>query len=126
MFLAAVMALGAGTRLVASWRDEREAAQAAADPAAVQAQLRVVDSLRSQPRGSRSRRNVARRERQPPATRADSPLVVNVDYAPAEELEALPRIGPTLARRIVQDRDERGPFGSSTRCSVSRGSVRSW
>jgi len=37
---------------------------------------------------------------------------VDMDLATAEELERLPRIGPALAERIVQDRVERGAFGS--------------
>ena len=37
---------------------------------------------------------------------------VDVDRASASELEALPRIGPALATRIIEDRDARGPFGS--------------
>lgn len=37
---------------------------------------------------------------------------VDVDRATASELEALPRIGPALAKRIIDDRDARGPFGS--------------
>lgn len=36
---------------------------------------------------------------------------VDVDRASVEELERLPRIGRELARRIVEDRDARGPFG---------------
>ena len=37
---------------------------------------------------------------------------VDVDRAGAEELERLPRIGRELARRIVAERDARGPFGA--------------
>jgi competence protein ComEA len=37
---------------------------------------------------------------------------VDVDLATPEELERLPRIGPALAERIVQDRGEHGAFGS--------------
>ena len=37
---------------------------------------------------------------------------VDVDVATAEELERLPRIGPALAERIVEDRVKYGPFGS--------------
>jgi competence protein ComEA len=37
---------------------------------------------------------------------------IDVDQASASELEALPRIGPALAKRIVDDREARGPFGS--------------
>lgn len=37
---------------------------------------------------------------------------IDVDRASAQEIERLPRIGPELARRIVEDRDSAGPFGS--------------
>ena len=37
--------------------------------------------------------------------------VVDVDVAAVPELEALPREGPALARRIVANRDSLGPFG---------------
>jgi competence protein ComEA len=40
------------------------------------------------------------------------PVRVDIDVASAAEIEGLPRIGPTLARRIVADRDANGPFGS--------------
>ncbi len=36
---------------------------------------------------------------------------IDVDVATAAEIERLPRIGPTLARRIVANRDSLGPFG---------------
>jgi competence protein ComEA len=37
---------------------------------------------------------------------------INVDLAPAGELARLPRVGPRLAKTIVADRQEHGPFGS--------------
>jgi competence protein ComEA len=37
---------------------------------------------------------------------------LNINQATAEELEALPGIGPVLAARIVQDREANGPFAS--------------
>ncbi len=50
------------------------------------------------------------------SARLARPLVqgekIDVDRAPAGELIRLPRIGPTLAARIVADRDSRGSFGS--------------
>jgi hypothetical protein len=47
------------------------------------------------------------------ARKSGAPLApIDVDRASASELEALPRVGPTLARRIVDDRDADGPFGS--------------
>ncbi len=38
--------------------------------------------------------------------------VLNVNRATAVELEALPGIGPSLARRIVADREAQGPFAT--------------
>ncbi len=35
-----------------------------------------------------------------------------MDRADAAELERLPGIGPALARRILADREQNGPFGS--------------
>jgi len=37
---------------------------------------------------------------------------LDVNAATADELAGLPRIGPALAARIVQDRAERGPFAT--------------
>ncbi|HXV86767.1 MAG TPA: helix-hairpin-helix domain-containing protein [Gemmatimonadales bacterium] len=37
---------------------------------------------------------------------------VDVDRAGAEDLVRLPRVGPGLAARIVEDREANGPFGS--------------
>ena len=37
---------------------------------------------------------------------------VDLDRASAAEIERLPRIGPALAQRIVDDRRRLGPFGS--------------
>jgi Helix-hairpin-helix motif len=44
------------------------------------------------------------------STRSGPP--VDLDLAGLDELAALPMIGPALARRIVSDRVENGPFGS--------------
>jgi hypothetical protein len=38
--------------------------------------------------------------------------MVDLDVASESEIEALPRIGRVLARRIVSDRSANGPFGS--------------
>lgn len=39
-------------------------------------------------------------------------LIVDIDRAPAAEIERLPHVGPSLARRIVADRAANGPFRS--------------
>src|SRR6185312_13463959 len=36
---------------------------------------------------------------------------IDLDVATAADIERLPRLGPTLARRIVANRDSLGPFG---------------
>jgi len=47
------------------------------------------------------------------AARAELPdTVVNVNRATTVQLEGLPGIGPSLARRIVADREARGPFAT--------------
>ena len=51
------------------------------------------------------------RERVPGPTGPAAPAL-NVNRATAVELEALPGIGPALARRIVADRESQGPFAT--------------
>jgi len=46
---------------------------------------------------------------------------VDVDHATAQELQALPGIGPALAARIVAYRDSNGAFGSLARLQRVRG-----
>jgi competence ComEA-like helix-hairpin-helix protein len=38
---------------------------------------------------------------------------IDVDRAPAHELQRLPGVGPGLARRIVEERERSGPFGDT-------------
>ena len=38
--------------------------------------------------------------------------LVNINTADADELDSLPGIGPTLAGRIIEYREENGPFSS--------------
>ncbi|MCC6770522.1 MAG: helix-hairpin-helix domain-containing protein [Gemmatimonadaceae bacterium] len=46
---------------------------------------------------------------------------LDLETASVEELERLPRIGPALAQRIVEDRQAHGPFGSLTGLQRVRG-----
>lgn len=41
-----------------------------------------------------------------------TPRLIDVNSASAAELELLPGIGPTLAQRIVEDRERNGPFAT--------------
>lgn len=45
-------------------------------------------------------------------TKSGSSGIVNVNTASESELETLPGIGPSTAKRIVADREEKGPFES--------------
>jgi competence protein ComEA len=47
--------------------------------------------------------------------------IINVNSAPASELEALPGIGPALAARIIEYRDTYGPFESLDALADVRG-----
>src|SRR4051812_10337906 len=70
-----------------------------------------VQLLATLPPGSPSaQRDSAMRQGRPlaPGERVD------MDRAPAGELSRLPKIGPRLARTIVADREEHGPFGNLT------------
>jgi competence protein ComEA len=78
--------------------------------------------VRSAPESNVSHDSVPRWVREPLSEASDQSgrntsqplpvLPIDLDVASAAEIEALPRIGPVLARRIVADRAANGPFGS--------------
>jgi competence protein ComEA len=47
-----------------------------------------------------------------PATSGAPVGLININVASVAELEALPRVGPSLAQRIVEYRTEHGPFAA--------------
>ena len=55
------------------------------------------------------------------ASAAAAPGVVNVNTASAEQLQLLPRIGPSVAQRIVDYRKENGKFDSVEDLMLVRG-----
>ncbi|HJU74983.1 MAG TPA: helix-hairpin-helix domain-containing protein [Gemmatimonadaceae bacterium] len=111
-FVVVLLALGAGARFLAALRQERVAIGAQHNDA-LAAQLAAVDSQRMQQRLERRRPRRAKpeKEKTKSAEQRDT-VIVDVDRASASELEALPRIGPTLAKRIVNEREANGAFGS--------------
>ena len=138
LFLAGVIVLGASVRVVRAARHDRR--PDAATRQALSRQLAAVDSASAATARSSTRATTGsgtRKRRGPPATRvtidssigshraardrtprpardSSPPLTqpVDLDVASEQEIERLPRIGPVLARRIVDDRAANGSFGS--------------
>lgn len=133
-WLLAVAGVGASVRLARHWRDKGEATPATAE--ALARQLVAVDSAqRGERRAGRGRARRgrgsrggggaveavveslpaprrARRPRLRDSARVPRLAIIDVDLADSAALERLPRIGASLAQRIVADRAARGPFGS--------------
>lgn len=129
--LAALITLGAGVQAAQAHKVEHAPLAPAAQPA-LDAQLAAVDSARLRqghrnraldPRpGGRRGARVPTAEIKPvgvlPAGVAPlsperrPPPPVDLDRATAADIEALPGIGPTMAKRIVEDRNMHGLFGS--------------
>lgn len=103
LFLAAVVALGTGARVV---RARTADSPAESSRAALAAQLALVDSVR------KGRRTKGGRASAKPAALAAGDPPIDVDQAAAPEIQRLPGIGKVVAERIVSNRDSFGAFGS--------------
>ena len=126
LFLAGVIVLGASVRVVRAARDAGHVDPASA--AALSRQLAAVDSASGAPTPKRGRSTRPRKgsgRLKPEASRgetanadslrashANATIVVDLDVADQRDIESLPRIGPVLATRIIEDRTANGPFGS--------------
>ena len=132
LFLAGVIVLGASVRVVRAARGNGVSGAASAQ--ALERQIAAVDSAHhADARALRSVKGSSRslRRRSPLSERGNSSsstsnieastAVVDLDVATASEIESLPRIGDVLARRIVDDRAQNGPFGSLEELQRVRG-----
>jgi competence ComEA-like helix-hairpin-helix protein len=109
IFLSSVIVLGGATRLYRSTLERRPVSSESAN--ALKLQISAVDSAIAHGRGAKIRKSKRPRKgapSDPPAV----PPVLDLDLATAEQIETLRGIGPSLARRIVADRDSLGAFGS--------------
>ncbi len=121
-FLLTLALVAGGVRYVGVQRFERDvrAAAGGAPPPdvsarALAAQIAAVDSAKRAPRKRKTRQkgaSLSRKRAAPTLSGIEAPVrqPVNVNEATAEELERLPRVGPALARRIVEWRQRHGPF----------------
>ncbi len=140
-FFAALAAAGAGARVFGIGDPPGARPPTPADRLALQRQLEAVDSAharkargrtgeRSGGRGARRRRSADSAASVPAEPRAAGPVgraaghrvaevagPVNVNEADSAALEALPGVGPALARRIVADRAAHGAYRSMTELS---------
>jgi hypothetical protein len=102
LFFSVVLVLGASTRAYRTFHS-RSPTDASAR-SALERQIAAADSARR----AGVRKPKGERKKQPPKPVGP----VDLDVATEKEIEALRHVGPTLARRIVADRDSFGPFGS--------------
>jgi len=110
-FLAFVALSGSGVRF---WRSYAPPADTP-DSAALARQIGRVDSARSVRHNRPSASAKPKAPRAPAIVEAaasgrDERAAVDLDRAAVAEIEALPGIGPALAKRIVAHRDSAGPF----------------
>jgi competence ComEA-like helix-hairpin-helix protein len=103
LFFSVVLVLGASTRAYRTIHS-RSPTDARAR-SALERQIKAADSARRA--GLRTPKR-ARKQKTPPKPVGP----VDMDVASEKEIEALRHIGPTLAKRIIADRDSFGPFGS--------------
>jgi competence protein ComEA len=103
LFFSVVLVLGASSRAYRTIHSQ--APTDARARSALERQIKAADSARRA--GLRKPKGV-RKQKAPPKPAGP----VDMDVASEKEIEALRHIGPTLAKRIVADRDSLGPFGS--------------
>lgn len=103
LFFSVVLVLGASTRAYRTLHSQAPADTGAR--AALERQIQAADSARRA-----GLRKPKRERKQKAPSKPIGPL--DLDIANEKEIEGLRHIGPTLARRIVADRDSFGPFGS--------------
>ena len=103
LFFSVVLVLGASNRAYRSVHSRFPADVGARS--ALERQIKAADSARKA-----GLRKPKREKKQKAPPKPVGPL--DMDVASEKEIEALRHVGPTLARRIIADRDSFGPFGS--------------
>jgi DNA uptake protein ComE-like DNA-binding protein len=112
VFFSAVIALGASTRAYRTLRSHSPADLKSRS--ALELQIQAADSARRAGFRKGKHQHLVKSPPKPAGP-------VDMDVAEVSEIESLRNIGPTLARRIVADRDSFGPFGSMEGLSRVKG-----
>ena len=103
LFFSGVLLLGASTRGYKALHSRSPTSAGARQ--ALEHQIKAADSAR---RAGLRKPKKEKKQKTPPKPSGK----VDLDVATEQEIESLRHIGPTLAKRIVADRDSFGPFGS--------------
>ena len=103
LFFSAVLLLGASTRGYIAMHNRSPVGAGAR--LALEHQIKAADSAR---RAGLKKPKKDKKQKEPPRPTGK----VDLDVATEQEIESLKHVGPTLAKRIVADRDSFGPFGS--------------
>lgn len=107
LFVGAIALLGGGVRIArATWP-----ASAPSQPA-LERQMQAADSARKAAgTKKRPRRKEPPREPPPADPQASQPIGrLDLDVATATQIDSLPGVGPSLAKKIAADRMAHGPF----------------
>jgi competence ComEA-like helix-hairpin-helix protein len=102
IFLGAILALGGTVRAARAVGDHDKPPASAKE--AIERQIEAVDSVRKNGR--------KKKPKKPKKPILEVPAIIDLDIATVDEIETIRGIGPSLAKRIVADRDSLGPFGS--------------
>ena len=109
LFLLGFLALGLGVKAYRSRSGDRVVPdQQMIFSRIEEAELRAAEAARIKAE-QRERKQALKAEA---ARKTAEPVSVNINSATAEELTALPRIGPKTATRIIAYRKMNGPFGT--------------
>lgn len=115
LFLGTIAVLGATVRIVRAAAGSRDAP---AQPA-LERQIQAADSAREAKGRHKPNTQASVPVEKAPVISRDHPL--DIDTANASQLDLLPGIGPSLARRIVAERANHGPFVSRERFDAVKG-----
>src|SRR4051794_24536301 len=97
LFLSGIFLTGATVRAADALKSHDNSTKES--KAAIERQIAAVDSVRKHGKSK------SKKKREPKRDPVIAPAIIDLDIAPADQIETLRGIGPGLAKRIVADRD---------------------